>query len=228
MRSSLEAFQSEIKRIDTVANWLLTPPALVADMLSATAAIRCGCVVQLSGYLETFLKDCMCKFIGRVNGLGKPLAKLPPKMKLIHFENGARVLGTELHNARKNDGDTSSCEDLAERLASVKSQSGYSLVWEAFAYTRANPGPKVVKELLNGVGIADPWKKLRDAVPHGLVDLNLFLTSLIEMRNECAHSGNTAAPPTPIELLQYGENLRGLATGIVLVLERTLCEFAAL
>ena len=56
MRSALADFQSEISRIDKVADWLITPDALESKMMPATVAIRCGAVVLLSGYFETFLK----------------------------------------------------------------------------------------------------------------------------------------------------------------------------
>lgn len=227
MHSALADFQSEIARIDKVADWLTSPEALVSSMMPATVAIRCGAVVLFSGYFETFLKDCMCSFITQVNGLGKPLSTLPGKMKITHFENGARALGKETRKARKNN-DTTLCEDLAARLASVSASTGYTLAWEAFADTEANPGPSVVGGLLGSVGIEDPWKKLKAAPPGGLGDLDLFLTSFIEMRNECAHSGKTTSPPTASNLIEYGQNLAGLGTAIVVVLEARLAELAAL
>lgn len=153
MRSALADFQSEISRIDKVADWLITPEALESKMMPATVAIRCGAVVLLSGYFETFLKACMCRFITHVNGLGKPLSTLPGRMKITHFENGARVLSKEIRKARKIN-DTSLCEDLAARLASVGAVTGYTLVWEAFADTEANPGPSVV----GGCSVRLAWK----------------------------------------------------------------------
>jgi len=227
MRSALADFQSEISRIAKVADWLTTPEALESRMMPATVAIRCGAIVLLSGYFESFLKLCMCRFIAHVNDLGKPLSILPARMKIIHFENGARALGREIRKARKTN-DTSLCEDLAARLASVSATNGYTLAWEAFADTEANPGPSVVGGLLSSVGIEEPWKKIKAVPPGGFGDLDLFLTSFIEMRNECAHSGNTASPPTPSDLIQYGQNFDGLATAIVVVLETKLAELDAL
>jgi hypothetical protein len=227
MRSALTDFRSEISRINQVADWLITPDALESKMMPATVAIRCGAIVLLSGYFETFLKDCMCKFITQINGLGKPLSLLPGKMKITHFENGARVLSKEIRKARKIN-DTSLCEDLAARLASVSAATGYTLAWEAFADTEANPGPSIVGGLLSSVGVEEPWKKIKAVPPGGLGDLDLFLTSFIEMRNECAHSGNTTSPPTASDLLQYGRNFDGLGTAIVVVLEAKFAELAAL
>ena len=184
-------------------------------------------VVLLSGYLESFLKDCMSAFISQVNNLGKPLSELPIKMKYTHFENGARALGKQLKQDRKN-GNTVLCEDLASRLASVGAPTGYTLAWEAFADTQANPGPEVIGCLLSQVGVENAWKKLHDATPPGLVDLRMFLTSFIEMRNECAHSGNATSPPTAPGLVEYGQNLSGLGIAMVKVLEDRLAELSAL
>lgn len=227
MRSALADFQNEISRIEKVADWLTTPQALESRMMPAGLAIRCGAVVLLSGYFETFLKACMCRFITSVNGLGKPLALLPGRLKITRFENGARALGREIRKGRRMN-DTSLCEDLAARLASVSATTGYTLAWEAFADTEANPGPNVVGSLLGSVGIEEPWRKIKAVPPGGFGDLDLFLTSFIEMRNECAHSGNTASPPTASDLVQYGQNFIGLGTAIVVVLETKLAEFAAL
>lgn len=227
MRPALADFRSEVARIDKVADWLTSPPALASEMMPATVAIRCGAVVLLSGYFETFLRACMCDFIAQVNGLGMPLSKLPERMKFIHFENGARALSRELRKAKKSN-DTTLCEDLAARLASVSASTGYTLAWEAFADTDANPGPNVVGGLLGSVGVEHPWKKIKATARSGLVNMEMFLTSFIEMRNECAHSGNTTSPPTPLDLVEYGNNLTGLAEAIVGVLEVRLAELAAL
>ena len=227
MQASLTNFQTEIARIDKVADWLTTPPALAPDMAPATWAVRCGAVVLFSGYLESFIKDCMRAFIAEVNALGHPLTKLPEGMKQTHFRVGAKMLAWQL-KLDKRAGSTARCEDLAARLASVSALTGYTLAWEAFANTEANPGPEVVAALLSSVGVKRGWEKLKVAAPTGLVDLRTFLTSFMLMRNECAHSGNTTSPPGASDLLEYGRNLSGLGTAMVSVLSARLAELAAL
>lgn len=227
MQAALASFQKEIARIDKVADWLTTPAAITGDMVPATWAMRCGAVVLFSGYLECFIKECMCAFITRVNALGQPLTKLPEAMKHTHFRMGAKAIERQLKDDKKI-GDTTRCEDLAARLASVSAVTGYTLVWEAFAHTEANPSPEVVGKLLSAVGVEKPWDKLRAATPTGLVDLHTFLTSFIAMRNECAHSGNTTSPPGAADLLQYGQNLSGLGAAMVDVLTRRLADIVAL
>ncbi|MGH7744268.1 MAG: HEPN domain-containing protein [Candidatus Dormibacteria bacterium] len=196
-------------------------------MAPATWAVRCGAVVLLSGYLESFIRDCMRAFIADVNALGHPLTKLPEGMKHTHFDVGARVLRWQL-KLDKRAGNTARCEDLSTRLASVSAPTGYTLVWEAFANTEANPGPEVIAEVLGSVGVKNGWEKLKAATPTGLVDLKTFMTSFILMRNECAHSGNITSPPSASDLLDYGQNLAGLGTAMVSVLRERLTELAAL
>jgi len=227
MQAALTSFQQEIARIDKVADWLTSPAALTPDMVQATWAMRCGAVVLFSGYLESFIKGCMCAFIMKVNALGHPLTKLPADMKHTHFRLGAKALEWQYKMDKRN-GDTTKCENLAARLASVSAATGYTLAWEAFANTQSNPSPFVVGALLSGVGVKKPWPKLKAATPPGLVDLNTFLTSFIIMRNECAHSGNTTSPPGAADLLQYGQNLSGLGTAMVVVLTHRLTEIATL
>ncbi len=229
MQTALTNFENEIKRIDKVAGWLTMPTALSTDMIPATLAVRCGAVVLLSGYLETFIKECMCAFITQVNNLGQPLSKLPDRMKHTHFRVGAKVLGWQLRQD-KMAGSMARCEELAGRIASVNSTSGrgYILAWEAFADTEANPGPGVIAKVLGSVGVEHVWRRLRAASPGGLVDLQTFLTSFIAMRNECAHSGNIAAPPSASELIEYGANLAGLGGAIVAVLTDRITELSAL
>jgi hypothetical protein len=227
MHAALSRFQADIARIDKVAALLTSAPALSSDMLQATWAVRCGSVVLFSGYLETFMKDSMCAFITEVNALGHPLSKLPEDMIHTHFREGAAALKWQVRSDKKI-GNMTKCENLTARLASVSAPRGYTLAWEAFANTEANPGPDVFGKLLGSVGVKKPWAKLKTATPAGLVDLNTFLTSFIAMRNECAHSGNTTTPPGASDLLQYGQNLSGLGVAMVSVLINRLAEIRAL
>jgi hypothetical protein len=226
MKNALTAFQGEIARIDKVAFWLTTREGLTVEMFPATWAMRCGSVVLLSGYFESFLKDCMRAFITEVNGYSKPIVMLS-EMKHVHFRQGAKALEWQLKRDKKA-GSTTRCEDLVARLASVGMTTGYTLVWEAFANTQSTPGPDVLSKLLGALGVQGTWKRLKEATPAGLVNLETFLTSFIAMRNECAHSGSTTSPPTATDLLEYGKNLDGLAEAVVNVLTARLVEISEL
>jgi hypothetical protein len=227
MQAALTSFRTDLARIDKLANWLTTPEALVVDMNQATWAVRCGAVVLLSGYFESFLKECMTAFIKDVNALNKPIAKLPSRMRNTHFEVGAKILSRLIKQERKQPVAVQ-CENLSSRLASVKASVGYTLAWEAFSDTKANPGAEVVADLLRAVGVNNAWSKLHAATPAGLGDLRLFLDTFIPMRNECAHSGSMNSPPTASDLAQYCSNFNGLGTSILAVLTQQMTELSAL
>ena len=227
MLDALAALRKNVNRINKVADLLSTPVALAPEMLPAAEAIVCGSVVLLSGYFENFLKDCMRSFIDGVNGMRKPLSKLPAKMHRIHFEKGARALAKQIKEDWKS-GDTSKTQDLADLLASLAAIQGYRLVWEAFADTRSNPGPDVVEEFLRSVGVQDPWGKLRSETIPGKVDLAVFLTSFIEVRNDCAHTGGANSKTVASDLLVFGDNLVALAQATITVLSAQLGNFSTL
>ena len=225
--TALAAFRADIDRIDAVSDWLASPPALRPEMLAAAKAIGCGCVVLLSGYFESFIRACMRGFILQVNGLGKPLAIMPRSMRYTHFQQGARALEKQIRRDKKS-GNTTQSEDLANRLASFGSVSGYQFAWEAFAETHANPGPNVIGELLSKVGVKSAWARLKGVTTPGRGDLELFLTSFIEIRNDCAHTGGASSNPTASDLREYGDNLDALAAAMVKVLQNRIAELAAL
>lgn len=218
MRNALTNFKIELGRISDVSSWLSTQPALTVNMTDATYAIRCGAVVLLCGYFENFLKECLKEFIEDVNGLKKPLLKIPESMRHTHYRGGAKALERNLKFDKQN-GNTYLCDDLSARLASFSDPNNYCLAWEAFANTKSNPGPDVVAEMLGSVGVDKPWEKIRVATPAGSINLKTFLTSFIAMRNECAHSGNIGTPPSAVELGEYVTNLATLGAAIVQVLQ---------
>jgi hypothetical protein len=222
MQTAVANFRADLSRVEKLALWLTTPEALKVDMAQATWAVRCGAVVLLSGYFESFLRECMSAFIRDLNALNKPISKLPAKIRYTHFENGARALERLVKTEKQAAGVTVKCEDLASRLASVRSANGYTLVAEAFTETKANPGPRVVADLLRAIGVENPWKHLRAAAPKALGDIELFLTTFIELRNECAHSGSTTSPPTASDLDQYCKNFEGMATAVTAVLTQQI------
>jgi hypothetical protein len=227
MQGALTDFKNDIARIDAVAVLLVTPAALTSTLLPAELAIRCGAVVLLSGYFESFIRALMEAFIRSVNGLSKPMTKFPERMKYVHFQSGANVLSRELKKARKT-GDISLCVNIASRLASINDPLGSSFLWESFAETNANPGSGTVHDVLADVGVDHAWPKINAAASAGSGNLELFLSNFMAMRNECAHSGITASPPTPGDLMDYGDRLSRIAYAMVTILEAKLAEYAAL
>jgi hypothetical protein len=228
MKGALADFKKDLTRIKGVADWLDTPDGLRPEMSDSTTAIRCGSVVLLSGYFETFLRECLSAFVREVNALKKPIDTLPLRIHYVHFERGSRSLYELVREERRDDVPPVKSVELANRLASTSLKIGYELAWEAFTQTQANPGVRVVKELLNDVAIEDPWKKLREALPTSVGDPTIWLTGFIAVRNECAHSGSTTAPPTSSELRQHCDNFELLGAAIVAVLGAQVAALSTL
>jgi len=174
----------------------------------------------MSGYLETFVKECMKAFVSRVNSSAIAFVDLPENVRLSHFRGGSKRVQEGVSKA-KDTGDMAPLHDLARRLASVSAQP-FEVVWEAFTETHANPNGNTLKELANKVGVDDLWAKMRSRVPVGHGDLRTFLDSFIAVRNECAHSGRPSSPPTQSDVMSYADSLTAIAVGFVDLLEEQL------
>lgn len=220
MRVALAAFTQDIEHVKRVADWLGSPAAVDPVMLASARSIGCGCLVLLSGNFESFLRECMRAFVNQVNALNIPFQKLPMKMRRTHFKNGVRALLQQAGKDREIGG-TSGCEEIAGRLASVGQGVPYALVWEAFADTQSNPGPKVLNEMMTAVGVNDVWKQVMARVS-GRGNLQTFLESFIALRNECAHTGSVTSPPLPSTIVEYGENLLAIGGALTALLEERL------
>jgi hypothetical protein len=189
-----------------------------------TNAISCASVVLLSGYFESYLKDLVKEYIGRINSLAKPLSIIPYSMQRKHYSGGAEALVW----ASKKDKELQTLvmsQDLTSRLASLSNVSGYILAWEAFANTNSNPGTETVANLLSGLEIEKGWKAIHDlSSQHGLLDT--FLNGFIKLRNVCAHTGRHNTPPSGVDLLDYIEKFRKLAECIEMALALRLDQFS--
>ena len=84
----------------------------------------------------------------------------------------------------------------------------------AFADTKSNPGPDVVREFLARFGITEPGKKLETKMGSSQGSTNTVHVSFIKLRNECARTGTALTVPTTNELRTYCDFLENLATGI--------------
>lgn len=216
-------FLSSLETIEEVALSLSTPAALKPNQLACTNAISCSAIVLLSGYFESYLKNIVKDYIEVINNLNKPINQIPVTMRLKHYSGGADALV----NASKKDKklkSTNISEDLARRLGSLD-QPKYYLAWESFANTKSNPGTETVTTLLSGLEIEKAWNSIDDLnKSHGRLDL--FLTSFIEMRNVCAHTGRHHTPPSGADLIDYVGKFKSLAECIDMVIGLRLANFA--
>ena len=185
--------------------------------------IQCASVVVMSGYLEVFIRDLAKAFFDELKQRGTGLRVLDvvaPDVgySLTHFRNGAKILAAM---SKSSDADQKACEDFIRKLNAPLIEEREPPVWEAFAMTEANPGPKVLRAFLKGLGIKDSLKAVSDAVNTRYSE-NVFettLTSFIAIRNECAHTGKAKQVPSPQTIEDHIDMLRTLTLGMSKVVD---------
>jgi RiboL-PSP-HEPN len=230
MRTVLADFESSLKRIRSLSDRIIqeTGAALTnPDVLALHETQQCGAVVLLTGYLEGFLKGLVKEFIGSLSQSGTAFTALPPDVQRLHFEGGGKFLREASiagREGRPTHFGTVTREDVAMRIHSATTGSSFDLVWEAFADTEANPGPKVVKRIGGSLGLqpATFWRDVSSAcgdAAWSATAIEASLKTLVDKRNACAHTGRVTPVPTAAEILKYVEMLGALATGMVVTLE---------
>ncbi len=187
--------------------------------------MRCAATVILSGFFESFLKDCIQSYISFVCSRKVPFARLGDKMQRQHFVAGGQLLAMKYRSDGRVSWVTSDHLDIARRLASpCGPKPEYTLLWEAFASTGGNPGPSVILEILERLGVDKREKRLSEASGGMYSSLKLSLASFIEVRNECAHTGTALNVPSSNDLVRYCDMLHEIATAFVNVLEKRMSE----
>jgi hypothetical protein len=224
MQGALRQLQSSLDRIRDIANDI---DAHAGDALrdpvvrARHETTQCSCTVILSGYFESFLRDTAEGCAADICALRMPFVALDTRIREAHFEEGALVLNRVAH-ARKTKKVTwvsATAEDIARRLHSVSSAATNELVWEAFAETRASPGPDVIRDFLHRFGVRKAWDRIASKTPYSSSWLVDALNNFIRVRNECAHTGTAAVIPLPSDLRQFCALLDTLATALVAVLQ---------
>ena len=217
-------FLNSLSVMDSVASSLSIPDALRPSQLPITNAISCACIVLLSGYFESFLKDITKEYIEAINSLSKPLIEIPLNMQFKHYSGGAEALSWA-SKKDKNLRSTLISQDLTRRLGSLDQAVGYTLAWEAFANTKSNPGSDTVASLLSGLEVEKAWVSINDLhKEYGRLDT--FLISFIEMRNICAHTGRHSTPPSGADITDYVNKFRALAECIDMLIGLRLSDFS--
>ena len=221
--AATDDFLGSLDTVEKVAQTLSTPNALRPTQLPITNAVSCACIVLISGYFESFLKDAIKEYIEKINALCKPLSDIPFSMQSKHYSGGAEAL-IWAAKIDKNLKTTAISHDLARRLASLINPAGCILAWEAFANTKSNPGSETVANLLSGLEIPKAWTEINDLQKqHGRLDT--FLTSFIQMRNVCAHTGRHNTPPSGGDIEGYIEKFRALSECLDLLIALRFEQF---
>lgn len=217
MQQAFADFQASLNRVRNLANdasanavTALADPALRERHETALSAV----VITLSGFFESFLRQTAEEYADQINTQNHPFTQLRPAIRYAHFQGGGQLLtaiGGKKRSPRYN-WTTADALDVVQRLSSVHTGRGYELVWEAFAETKGNPGPEVVKEFLDRFGVDQPMETLSRNVGQTISPL---LASFIDVRNECAHTGQANQIPLPSDVLGYCDLLDRIAKGIV-------------
>jgi hypothetical protein len=184
----------------------------------------CAATVILSGFLESFLREVAEEMVGEICNRQVPFDRLPSKIRVAHYWEGALHLREMARQERSEDPVIlAKAADTARRLASVGSaQLPYEILWEAFAETQANPGPEQISAFLKRFHIDDPLPTLAVAMSTTQNNLSLRLRSFMEIRNECAHTGSASKVPTTSEVRGFCELIEQLGGGVVAVFQNTL------
>jgi hypothetical protein len=238
MRQALADFASSLNRIRALANSIVaaTGAALASTSIRELHETQqCGAVVLITGYFEAFLKDLVRRYIEDVSGSGVAFARLPEGIRTRHFEGGGKVLTKASEFARRGKPapfGNATPADIVARLHSASNAAGsYQIVWEAFADTQANPGPDVVKEIAERLGLKKFWPTVAahsgDRARWSDTALRTKLADLIAKRNACAHTGTVSPVPTAADILDFSDMLAALGTGFVTALEKELVAFRA-
>jgi hypothetical protein len=184
----------------------------------------CAATVILSGFLESFLREVAEEVITDICNCAIPFDSLPSKIRVAHYWDGAIYL-REMARQDKRESPVvlAKASDAARRLASVGSpQLPYELLWEAFAETQANPGSEQIGTFLKRFHIDEPLTTLAGAMNTTANNLVLRLTSFMEIRNECAHTGSASKVPTTTEVQGFCDLIEETGKGIVAVFTNIL------
>jgi len=186
----------------------------------------CAATVILSGFLESFLREVAEEVISDICNRQVPFINLPSEIRIAHYSDGALHLRKMTREDKKeNPLVLGKASDAARRLASVGSpQLPYEILWEAFAETQANPGPDQISTFLKRFDIDKPLPTLAEAMNITENNLVLRLTSFMETRNECAHTGSASKVPTTTDVQGYCDLIEQLGNGIVTVFQNILCR----
>jgi hypothetical protein len=222
LKASVDTVRAISNEIDAHVQEALKNPAIQARHETTL----CAATVILSGFLESFLREMAEEVISDICGRGVPFDSLPSKIRVAHYSEGALYLQKMARQEKKeNPLILAQAADVARRLASVGApQLPYEILWEAFADTQANPGPEQVGAFLKRFHIERPLPTLAGAM--GVLENNLLLrlTSFIEIRNECAHTGSARNVPTTNDLLGYCDLVEEIGKGILVVFQGILCQ----
>lgn len=209
--------------LDKEASLVLRNPAVRAKH----TAVRSASIVLLSGFLESFMRQSAEVFFAELVRRGLAYSDLPSEMHKIHFVNGLQWAQKCAEKKEETDNLFVDTRATLSRLADPPAKEMPALIWEAFAVTKGNPGPKVITDYLRNFGVADGIRKIATESNSDQKLITTQLTSFILLRNECAHTGTSRNPPLPSDVRSFVHMLRQITLGISKTLDKRINELYA-
>lgn len=219
LKASLTRVRDIAADIDANAQDALANPPIQARHETTL----CAATVILSGFLESFLREVAEEMIMEICSRAVPFDKLPSQIRMTHYGDGGGKLKEVVRKNRKQPLSLEKASDVARRLASViANEPPYEILWEAFADTQANPGSREIGDFLRRFGVDNPIPSLADAMQYTENRFSLELTSFIEVRNECAHTGALTVALTTTSVTGFCDLIEAVGDGVVTTLLATL------
>jgi hypothetical protein len=230
MRAAFTDLTSAVGKLRSIDNDLQASLPLALgnpQLLERHQIIRHALVVTLCGYFESFLKRLAERYIGAVCAKALKFEDLPLEIQRYHYEHGGTILqqiARSTFGKKPHQWIIATPADIAMRLASPQLPPPYSILWEGFADTKANPGVETINSFLARCSIGEPKKSLEAKVRKRGRTFQTELDSFLSVRHECAHSGVSAVQVTSSELQGYGDLIEAVAESMVELMEDRLAQ----
>jgi hypothetical protein len=224
---SAKPIEQLMHRIHSEASLALKDPSL----RSQHHAVQCGSVVLLSGYLESFIRSLCENYFTVLSMKGFGMAQLGQEFLDLHLRQGAVHLADLVKREGKQSPKTfSNSSEFVRKLVAPIADATKSPTWEAFARTQGNPSPEVLKSVLRGLGIRGGLPAIEAAMKsrYSAASTQQFLQNLVDIRNECAHTGSAASIPAPSTVLDLVYFTRVLVLGVCRVVDQKITDLAGI
>lgn len=200
------------------------------NLLAQHNTMQLGCIVLLSGYLESFMRSVCESYFVELSNKGYGMNKLDHKYLSIHLREGAGVLSDLVKRELKQDKHVlTDSSAFVRRLVAPIIDPTKSPVWEAFARTRSNPSPEVLGDVLQSLGIKGGFNAVETALgnkysPNTLREL---LRNLNDLRNECAHTGTASSVPQPSTVINLAQFAKYLTLGVCRLIDHKVTQIVS-
>lgn len=200
-----------------------------SNLRSQHRTVQCGSVVLLSGYLESFIRSLCETYFSVLSLKGFGMSSLGHEFLEVHLRDGAGHLSDLVkREGRRHPKTYSSSSAFVRKLVAPIADASKSPTWEAFARTQGNPSPEVLKSVLRGLGVKGGLPTVEVAMKgrYSAAATQHMLQNLIDVRNECAHTGSATSVPSPGAVLDLVYFTRVLVLGVCSAVDKHITDVA--